>query len=53
MKMKRLMTMLAAMCAAVCALAAEVPSSAEVREVGKYLDELTKGDRQSLSHKKP
>ena len=46
------MTMLAAMCAAVCALAAEVPSAAEVREVGKYLDELTKGDRQSLSQKK-
>ena len=44
--------MFAAMCAAVCALAAEVPSSAEVREVGKYLDELTKGDRQSLSQKK-
>ena len=52
MKMKRLMTMLAAMCAAMSALAAEVPSSAEVREVGKYLDELTKGDRQSLSQKK-
>ena len=49
---KKLMTMLAAMCAAVCALAAEVPSSAEVREVGKYLDELTKSDRQSLSQKK-
>ena len=44
--------MFVAICAAVCALAAEVPSSAEVREVGKYLDELTKGDRQSLSHKK-
>ena len=42
---KKLMTMLAAMCAAVCALAAEVPSSAEVREVGKYLDELTKANR--------
>ena len=53
MKMKRLMTMLAATCAAMTvALAAEVPSSAEVREVGKYLDELTKGDRQSLSQKK-
>ena len=53
MKMKRLMTMLAATCAAVLsAFAAEVPSSAEVREVGKYLDELTKGDRQSLSQKK-
>ena len=50
--MKRMLTMLAAMCAAMCALAAEVPSAAEVREVGKYLDELTKGDRQSLSQKK-
>ena len=51
--MKRLAMILAAMCAAVCAavcaLAAEAPSAAEVREVGKYLDELTKGDRQSLS----
>ena len=51
--MKKLIAMLAAMCAAITvALAAEVPSSAEVREVGKYLDELTKGDRQSLSQKK-
>ena len=50
--MKRLTMILAAMCAAVCALAAEAPSAAEVREVGKYLDELTKGDRQSLSQKK-
>lgn len=51
-KMKRLMTMLAAMCAVVAvALAAEVPADADVREVGKYLDELTKDDRQRLRQK--
>ena len=45
--------MLAAMCAVVAVvLAAEVPSDADVRAIGKYLDELTKDDRQSLRQKK-
>ena len=36
--------MLAAICAAICAKAAEVPSDAEVRAASKYVAELTKND---------
>ena len=50
--MKRLMLMVAAMCAAMLVAAADVPSDADVRAVGKYLEELTKGDLAQMRQKK-
>ena len=41
-----------ALAAAMSISAAAVPSDAEVRAVGKYLEELTKGDSRSLRQKK-
>ena len=50
--MKRLMMMVAAMCAVMLVVAADVPSDADVRAVGKYVEELTKGDLAQMRQKK-
>ena len=54
MKMKKSMLIAAATCAAVLSAfaAAKVPSEADVRSVGKYLTELTKGDVSQMRQKK-
>jgi len=44
--------MVAAMCAAMLVAAADVPSDADVRAVGKYVEELTKGDLAQMRQKK-
>ena len=44
--------MLAAICAAMCSLVAEVPPDADVRTVSKYIAELTKNDLAKLKQKK-
>ena len=50
--MKRLMIFVAVMCAAMWATADDVPSDADVRAVGKYVEELTKGDLAQMRQKK-
>ena len=50
--MKRLMIFVAVMCAAMWATAADVPSDADVRAVGKYVEELTKGDLAQMRQKR-
>ena len=44
--------LVAAICAALHVAAADVPSDADVRAVGKYVEELTKGDREQMRQKK-
>ena len=50
--MKRLMMFVVAMYAVMVAAAADVPSDADVRAVGKYVEELTKGDLVQMRQKK-
>ena len=50
--MKRLMIFVAVMCAAMWATAADVPSDSDVRAVGKYVEELTKGDLAQMRQKR-
>ena len=54
MKMKKLMLIAAATCAAVLSAfaAAKVPSEADVRAEGKYLTELTRGDVSQMRQRK-
>ena len=50
--MKGLVMIVAAICVAIHVAAADVPSDADVRAVGKYVEELTKGDLAQMRQKK-